>query len=333
MKIGVLGINHKSAEIAVREYVSKAVLSRISRESEIGERLHCVTLSTCNRTEIYFSADNLAEAHSELLQVLREEIPLAFEHKLYSYFGVDCFLHLSRVTAGMDSVIIAESEIQRQVKSAYELTLVHYALPSVMHYLFQKCLKLGKLIRSSLPLTQNQVTIPKILFQISEHLFHSLSALPVLFIGNSEINRKVMAYFKRKGVKKIDLCTRSVLSAKEMAEKEQISLLSWEQISVWQEYPVVICGSNAPHYLLKEAGHALQTRLVFDLSMPRNVAPHLARHPQLTLLNMEELSALLEQKQEKNLIEINRAEAVLFEGVQRYLYSFHQKAKRVYQCA
>jgi glutamyl-tRNA reductase len=332
MRIGVLGINYKSAEISVREYVSKACRIRISRESEIAEKYNCVVLSTCNRTEIYFSADNLADAHSVLLNILREEIDVSFEHKLYSFFGFDCFIHLAQVTSGLDSAIIAESEIQRQVKIAYEQTLLHYHLPSCMHFLFQKSLKLGKQIRSTFSLSQNQVTIARILFQISEHLLKELLDLPVLFIGNSEINRKVIAHFKRKGIRKMTLCTRSLLSAREMAEKEELILLPWERLSSWQEYPLVICGSNAPHYIVDNPNEAMRTRLTFDLSVPRNVDPSLSRHPHLILLNMEELSSLIERKQEKNLLEINRAETLILEGVQRYHYTFHQKEKRVLTC-
>ena len=332
MRIGVLGINYKSAEISTQEIISKACRKRLSRESETAEKYHCVILATCNRTEIYFSADNLAEAHSELLNILREEISIPFEHKLYSYFGFDCFLHLAYVTSGLDSVIVAESEIQRQVKISYEQTLLHYSLPSCMHYLFQKCLKLGKEIRTNLPLTQNQVSIAKILFQISEHFLKDLSDVPLLFIGNSEINRKVIAFFKRKGIRKITLCTRALHSAREMAEKEELSLLSWENLSQWQEFPLVICGSNAPHYIVDNPGDAMCTRLIFDLSVPRNVDPRLSRHPNLALLNMEELSILIERKQQKNFLEINRAESIILNGVQRYLESFRQKEKKVYQC-
>jgi glutamyl-tRNA reductase len=333
MQIGVLGISYKSAEIGIREFVSKACLKRISRDSQMAENYRCVVLSTCNRTEIYFSAENLAEAHSDLLNILRDEIAVPFEHKLYSYFGADCFLHLAQVTAGLDSAIIAESEIQRQVKLAYEQTLLHFRLPSCMHFLFQKSLKLGKEVRSRLSLSENQVTIAKMLFQLSDHLLKDLSEAPVLFIGNSEINRKVIAYFKRKGIHRIALCTRSLHSASEMAERDKMTLLPWGRLAEWQEYPLVICASNAPHYLVDRPGHALSTRLIFDLSMPRNVDPALSRHPSLALINMEELSGMIENQQTKNVIEIHRAEAIILEGVHRYLYAFREKEKRVYLCA
>jgi glutamyl-tRNA reductase len=332
MKIGILGINHKSAEIGIREYVSRACRMRLARDSKVAENTHCVVLSTCNRTEIYFSSDNLAEAHSVLLNLLREEIDVPFEHKLYSFFGFDCFLHLATVTSGLDSAIIAESEIQRQVKFAYEQTLLHYNLPSCMHFLFQKSLKLGKQIRSHVSLSQNQITIAKILYQISENILKEVQDQPLLFIGNSEINRKVIAYFKRKGVKKITLCTRSLLSAKAMSEREEISLLPWERLSLWQEYPVVICGSNASRFVVDQPQEKLHTRLIFDLGIPRNVDPNLSKHPHLVLLNIEELTALIEKKQEKNLLEIHRAEGLILEGVQRYHCIFQQKGKRVFAC-
>jgi glutamyl-tRNA reductase len=333
MRIGVLGINFKSAEIGTRELVSKACQKRICGVKEIGKKHSCIVLSTCNRTEIYFSALNLADAHSELLYHLREEISVAFEHKLYSYFGFDCFMHLAQVTAGLDSAIVCESEIQRQVKIAYEQTALQYHLPSCMHYLFQKSLKLGKEIRSNFSLFQNQVTIAKILFEISQQLLKDLAEVPLLFVGNSEINRKVMAYFKRKGIEKITLCTRSMHAAEEMAEKQKLSLLLWTSLSSWKDYPVVICGSNASSYIVSYPDAKIQTRLVFDLSVPRNVDPVLSRHPTLTLLNMEELSGLIETRQTKNSLEMNRAEVVISKGVECYLHSFREKEKRVFACA
>jgi glutamyl-tRNA reductase len=327
MKIGVLGVNHKSAEIGTREYVSKAFAMRFCRESMIAESAHCVVLSTCNRSEVYFSSENLAETHSMLLNILKEEIDIPFEHKLYSFFGLDCFLHLAQVTSGLDSAIIAESEIQRQVKIAYEQTLLHYNLPSCSHFLFQKSLKLGKQVRSSFALAQNQVTIANILFRTCESVLKQLKDLPILFVGNSEINRNIIAFFKRKGVNNITLCTRSLHSAK----NEGLCLLAWERIVDWQQYPVLICGSNAPHAIVASS-QEVQTRLIFDLSIPRNVDPSLSRHPQLVLLNIEEITALIEKKQQKNLLEINRAQALILEAVQRYHTAFCQKEKRVFAC-
>jgi glutamyl-tRNA reductase len=333
MQVGVLGINFKSAPISTREDVTKACQRQLSWASDAGREYACVVLITCNRVEIYFSAEDLAEAHSHLLHLLREEMTVPFEHTLYSYFGADCFLHLAQVTSGLDSLIVVESEIQRQVKIAYQQTLLYRDLPSCMHYLFQKSLKFGKEVRSSLCFSQSQISIAKVLYTISQQLWKDLSKLPLLFIGNSEINRQVMAYFKRKGARAISLCTRSFSSAQEMAKRENFSLLPWEELSRWEEYPLVIAGSNAPYPLVSSPSPQVATRLIFDLGVPRNVDPMLASHPLLTLRNMEQLSNLIDSCQRRNTLEIHQAEQALFERVQCYVSLFRQKNNRVMVCA
>jgi glutamyl-tRNA reductase len=119
-----------------------------------------------------------------------------------------------------------------------------------------------------------------------------------------------------------------------MAEEERLSLVPWDQLSSWKDYPLVICGSNAPSYIVSPpaADSKCTTRLIFDLSVPRNVDPSLCRHPQLTLLNMERLGSLMEDRQRENAIDIKQAEAMIQENVPRYLRSFQEKEGRVLAC-
>ena len=97
MRIGMLGVNHKSASLELREVLALAF------EKLFAELANMVLLSTCNRTEIYFSAKNPDLAHAEYIQDLRFALDVEFEHALYSFFGKECFIHLSKVTAGLDS--------------------------------------------------------------------------------------------------------------------------------------------------------------------------------------------------------------------------------------
>src|SRR5262249_51645888 len=120
MRIGVVGINHKLADLKLRETLAKACQRRFGPGQSTHGSHTFILLSTCNRTEVYFSSEDLAQSHSYFLSILNQEVDEDFDQKLYSYFGKDCFLHLSRVTSGLDSAIVAETEIQGQVKSAYE---------------------------------------------------------------------------------------------------------------------------------------------------------------------------------------------------------------------
>src|SRR3989344_5631616 len=100
LRVGVIGVNFKTAELPLREAIAKSAQS-LAGERSLFFPCPTVLLSTCNRTEIYFSADDLAQVQSELLSLLRRQVAEPFEHRLYSYFGIDCFAHLCRVAAGL----------------------------------------------------------------------------------------------------------------------------------------------------------------------------------------------------------------------------------------
>jgi glutamyl-tRNA reductase len=324
MRIGILGINHKSADLSAREQFAKACYRCLHSESEMASAYACTCLFTCHRTEVYFSADDLAVAHSELLHVLREEIASPFEHYLYAYFGFDCFLHLAYVTAGLDSAIIGESDIQRQVKLAYGQACLQASLPSCLHYLFQKCLKLGKYARSQLTFPAGQITVPRMVYETSSYVFNA-KPMRVLCIGNSEINRQVIAYIRQKGPHEITLCTRSVHSAQGFAMRHVVALLPWEERKAWTDYDLLISGTNASSFVVQWEEHIPRTRLIFDLGVPRNVDPQLSKHPQVVLRNMDELGTMLERRQRTEGANIRAVESALQEKVRAYVSFFHDK--------
>ena len=334
MRAGVLGINYKSCDLHLRELLARACQRLFRSDSSEAAEFSIVLLSTCNRTEIYFSAPDLADAHSELLNLLRQEIDCPFEHKLYSYFGGDCFTHLARVASGLDSAIVSETEIQRQVKIAYAGAAFDHALSSPVHFLFQKSLKTAKTIRSSFPLPRGTPTLEGIIFDLCKNLNRDSS---LFFVGNSEINRKILAYFKGKGMHRLNLCTRGVLSAQEVALDYQVRIVDWSSVSSWQEHDIVICGSNYPEYLIYpeqlDRSAPLKNRFIFDLSMPRNVDPRVGRHPKIHLLNIEELSQLIAATRSSHLQDMRQAENMLQASIERQIALYHHKERKACLCA
>ncbi len=327
MRVGILGINYKSSDLVLHELLAKACQRRLRNDSQEATHFSSVLLSTCNRTEVYFSAADLAEAHSEILNLLREEIACPFEHRVYSYFGSDCFMHLARVAAGLDSAIVAETEIQRQVKTAYAQAVFDHSLTSHMHFLFQKALKASKSIRSMFPLPRGTPSLEGVIFDECKHLKNP----SVFFVGNSEINRKMISFFKRKGVEALTLCTRSVHSAQEL----QIDVCSWFSLDAWQKHDVVICGSNYPDYLIfpEQLDAGAKTRFIFDLSMPRTVDPRMQRHPRIHLLNIEELGHLIAATRNHHLQGMQQAEVFLQQCISKQVELFHIKENKSFLCA
>ncbi len=282
LKIGVIGLNHKTADLALREAMAKGTAALAGSKAFFFPH-PIVLLSTCNRTEIYFGGEDLAEAHSDLLRALRRQISTPFEHRLYSYFGIDCFVHLGRVTAGLDSAIVAETEIQRQVKIAYANAAQICRLPSCMHYVFQKSLKLGKFIRNQLEIDRKTPH----LFQAIWNLAGELSQRRILLVGHSEVNRNFSHFLVQQGVRTFSVATQnpgSVCIPGAIAYGR-------EELAHWHKYDLIVCAASSDQYLLSGTGRVGQ--IIFDLSVPRNVNPGIHG---VKLYNIEALNQWIEQK-------------------------------------
>lgn len=318
--VGVVGINHKSAPLILQEKVARACQKKLSLEAKLTEELSSVLLSTCNRTEIYFTAEDLAHAHSLLLAALREEIDEPFEHRLYTYFGVDCFAHLATVISGWDSLIVGETEIHRQVKLAYENAKLHYHLKSVLHYVFQKSLKIAKNIRSQLP--SHGLSLPEILWDLAVSKLHCLQDKRILLIGNSEMSRKILELLHQKKIRTISLCTRAPLSAGDLKEQYQIAIVDWKELAHFNSYDLIICSTHVSEYLLKYSPDLQRgTQLMIDLSVPRAIDPQFSKLPGLRLWNMEQIGEWIHQGEFENASVMEQ----IWMQVERYTQLFAKK--------
>lgn len=327
MRVGVIGINHKLANVKLREQLAKVC----QRRFVAGQCLHCdhtfVLLTTCNRTEVYFTSEDLTATHSYLLQILRHDVEDEFDQKVYSYFGYDCFLHLARVTAGLDSAILAETEIQGQVKAAYESAFEHIRLPNELHYLFQKALKIGKKVRMEVPMGRGMPDLEHAIFNAGAHLFKGCEA-NILFIGASDVNQKILAFLKSKKMGPITLCNRTLERAQRLAEVHQVSILDWSCMKDWHHYDWIIVGTKAPDYLLRrthlpEECHG--RKLLIDLCVPRNIEPKLARDPRISLLNIDQINRILRVRKQQMAHILGKAEQVAAISVQRHVALFKEK--------
>jgi glutamyl-tRNA reductase len=316
MDIGMLGVNCRSSPLELREFFAKAAQALFEK----GSLVPFVLLSTCNRTEIYFSGNNLGEIHSAFLQELR--VTSGSEENVYSCFGRTCFAHLAKVTAGVDSVLFGEAEIQGQVKKAYELSCHLGSLPSSIHYLFQKSLKIGKQIRTEFSLPKGSVSLESILWDLAGYFFPEKEEASIMLLGYSEINRKILSFFQNKGAKSLYLASRNYSAGKEAQAKYGVHLISWEEIRSWPNFDIVIGGSKSSDYLLFPSqipndDKLIKTRLLVDLSLPRNIDPAIEKSPLITLFNIEEIGDFIDRKQKICLLEQKKIQERIEEGVSR----------------
>lgn len=329
MRVGVLGINHKLAGLHLREKLAKICERRLHSEISTHGEHSFILLSTCNRTEIYFSSEDLAETHSYLLNILRNDIHEDFDQKLYSYFGQDCLLHLCRVTSGLDSAIVAETEIQGQVKVSYEAAKKFLALPYELHYLFQKALSIAKKARIILPLKPGLPEISHAIYQTGHYFFRQKFDPKILFIGASNINEKVLSFLKSKKLS-LSLCNRSQQRGQLLAKKHDIDFIEWDQLNEWHQYDWIILGTKFPDFLITHRSLkdlSLNHKLIIDLSVPRNVDPLIARHPKITLLNIDQINRRLKIRCKSLCHSLLAAEQLIAESISTHVKLFAEKDK------
>lgn len=318
LRVGVIGINYKTADLALREAFAR-ITARISGERALFFNHPTVLLSTCNRTEIYFSNEDLAEAHSDLLSFFRLYINEPFEHRLYAYFGIDCFFHLSRVASGLDSAILAETEIQAQVRLAYSRASQVSKLPSCIHYIFQKSLRVAKHTRNTFSLEKGAATLYGTIWQMAEEHFADIKKMRILLVGYSEINRGLGSFLLRRGIQRFFIVTRH---PSEIFMEGAIAK-GREFLDSWYDFDLIICATKTEEYLIqgKGAGH----HLIFDLSVPRVVDPQL--HGAL-LFNIEQLDKFIEKNRRLVAEEVERVEERVQEYVRRLSRIYRSKNER-----
>lgn len=332
MRIGVVGVNYKLADLRLREKLAKTCLKQFGCDSYNKRSHHFVILSTCNRTEVYFHSEDLAATHTYILSVLREEIEDNFDQKLYSYFGHDSLLHLCRVTTGLDSAIVAETEIQGQVKAAYESASEFFSLPEELHYLFQKSLKIGKQVRSQLLTQRGLPDLEHAILQTGQHLFNGNTDANILFVGTSKINRKILSFFKNKHFHNITICNRTNKHAQEVADAFSCAALEWSALQTsWHRYDWIIFGTKAPDPLITcemVPKETFSRKLLIDLSVPRNVEPDLAKNPSITLLNIDQLDRRLAFRRKQIQHVLTQAEGLIETAAKQYSDGFKMRQKQ-----
>lgn len=292
MQIGVIGVNHKLADLQLREHLAKVCQIQFVRENLFRKESSFVLLSTCNRTEIYFGSEDMGEAHSYFLQNLRKEIPFPFEQKLYSYFGIDCFSHLVKVATGLDSAIPGETEIQGQVKQAYETSQKTMTLLPEIHFMFQKGLKIAKELRTKFEVGRGLPDIEHAVLTAGLNMFGDAWERSILVVGFSEINQRICRFLKHRGFKSITVVNRTDEKAARFAEENRFSFMPWEELYSWPLFDWVVVGTKSHEYLLHDKGRGKREshQLLIDLSVPRNIDPDLGVHKEITLLNIDQMN-------------------------------------------
>ncbi|TDQ57341.1 glutamyl-tRNA reductase [Mesocricetibacter intestinalis] len=307
MTILVLGINHKTATVAVREKVAFSEEKRrfaLQQIREIKLAQSAVILSTCNRTEIYLHDKFIppqeeSEQNRQWLEgcirwfaEIHQLEPQALENCLYAYQNQHAVKHLMRVAGGLDSLILGEPQILGQVKQAYQSSTDYYqqqaqAMSGEFSRLFQKAFSVAKRVRTETSIGDSAVSVAYAACGLARQIFENLQQLNILLVGAGETIELVARHLLRHGVKKLTLSNRTLSRAEQLVHKldaADIRILALEQLqSGLNEADIVISSTASPNILItRDMMKAAQQRrknapsLIIDIAVPRDVEESVA---------------------------------------------------------
>ena len=300
MKLFAAGLSHKTAPVELRERlaVDQAELADRARKLKLrGELNEIVLLSTCNRVEIYGTTRHATRHIKSLLQLLCAE-PGDLDPHIYVYEGTAAVRHLLRVTAGLDSMVLGETEITGQIKNAYEIARNAGLTGRLLNRLFQRAFQVTKEIRTRTGIGRGTVSIKSTAVELIGTT--DLSQQSIMVLGAGEMAENCVRLLLKKGAQSIFISNRSFDRALDLAtrcggEAVCFGYSLFEMCDV----DVVIAATSSAETLLScdDIENLMKARrnrplLLIDLSVPRNIDPAVTGLDNVSLFNIDDLEAL-----------------------------------------
>jgi glutamyl-tRNA reductase len=329
MAFHILGLNHKTAPVALREKVAfnedrlVAALHTLRQESGVAE---VVILSTCNRTELYWSG---TASSAELSQWLERHHGnnLDLASSLYVHQDRHAVEHAFSVASGLDSMVLGEAQILGQLKDAYRVAHEVGSTGPWLNKLFQAAFSAAKRVRSETQIGANAVSLASATVSLARRMYADLSAHTALLIGAGEMIALTARHFAGAGVKRMVIANRTLSRAQALAAelKGYAADLSDLDKELTQADIVVSCTASAAPLITKHAAaaavRARRRRPIFmvDLAVPRDIDPSVAELEDIYLFSMDDLQQLIDENRQQRELAAGGARLLLEEEVARFL--------------
>ena len=318
-----LGLNYRTAPVAVRERFAVPARKLPEACRALGSLPgveECVLLSTCNRTEVYFWApEPEAAARSLLAHFLGEQGEADISTCFYRFRGAEALSHLAAVAAGLDSMVIGETEIFGQLKDAYRAALEADSIAGRTHRIFQRIFSIGKKVRSSTCVTSGPTSVGAAAVQLAQQVIGDLAGANVLVVGAGEVARTTAQSLRSRGAKSIFVANRSYDRAVELAARVGGSVIRFaEWVPYLVQIDIVIISTAAPVYVVSPtvleqamAQRGGRSLFLIDLSVPRNADPACANVPGVTLYDIDAMQAMADRTHRRRAEALAQAQALI----------------------
>ena len=323
-----LGLNHQTAPLAIRERVVFHVerLQEALVELKRGLAREAAILSTCNRTELYVSADKPAELAQWLAQYHRfGEADL--QQYLYTLPDEQAVRHAFRVASGLDSMVIGEPQILGQMKEAARAAESAGTLGSVLHRLFQRSFAVAKEVRSTTSIGAASVSMAAAAVKLAARIFPSLKDQSVLFIGAGEMIELAATHFAAQAPARIAVANRTTERAERLAHRFNAQAIELRSLAEHlHEFDIVVSctASSLPILgkgLVERALRARRRRPIFmvDLAVPRDIEPEAGELDDVFLYTVDDLAGIVSSNLDSRRSAVEQAEAIIDTQVGQFM--------------
>lgn len=332
MHLAVLGINHKTAPVELREKVSLnedrcGTLSRHLLDDESISEV--VPLSTCNRTEVYVVASRPGIGRREAMKALAELAAVELrelEECTYFHEGETAVNHLYKVAGSLDSLVVGEAQIMGQIKEAYHAAHERESTSVLLNRLFRHALEVGKRVRTETRIGENPVSVSSVAVEMARKVFDDLEGRTVMLVGAGKMSELTATHLISHGVSNFIVTNRTYARAEEMAEKLNGRAVRFEDLNDYLPMAdIVISSTGAPHYVLRkgEVERAIRARhnrptFFIDIAVPRDIDPGVNDVYNAFLYDIDDLNEVSDTNAAQREKEARKAEEIINEEVANF---------------
>ena len=337
MSIVLVGVNHKTAPVEVRELLAFSDeacdegLRRLVDGDVVREGL---IVSTCNRVEILSATttEQIADGTERITEFLNSSrtLPSGFlSQHIYSHTDEEAVRHLFRVASSLDSMVVGEPQVLGQVRRAYSVAVRAGTAGRVLNRLVHHTFRVAKRVRNETGIAANAVSISYMAVELGKKIFESLKDHSVLLVGAGEMAELSAKHLINAGASRIKITNRTESLSQKLAETFDGESIPFDHLELaLAEADVVICSTASPEYLITEemtrkAREKRRNRpmCMIDISVPRNIDPNVAKVPNIFIFDIDDLESVISSNIREREREAERAELIVQSEVMQFQQS------------
>jgi glutamyl-tRNA reductase len=327
----LLGASHKTAPVELRERIALpgAQADEFLRELLAAGADEAVAISTCNRTEVYLVAGDPLEAETAALGMLARRAgigPTELAPSVYARRNCDAARHLFRVTAGLESMVVGEAEVQGQVRRALDRALDAGTSGTLTNHLFRAALQTGKRVRTETGIGAGHASLSSVAVALAREVVGALAGREVVILGAGETSELTARALAEQGGHTLFVVNRRRRRGLELAQRYGGRAAGFDELpAALARADILVSATSSPHVILEaeEVAEVVADRgerplVLIDLAVPRDIEPACAGLDGVALYDVDDLQAVVRRNRRIRRAESRSAEAVVEDEIQRF---------------